>query len=167
MFRFVYLQNLQFFLGKSQNVNKNGKNWRIFLAIISVIYGHHLSYLFIIIEWTPTTVDLELESRKGQKKSRKGDLKPQGPPLYIYVVFGRFSSLYRFSVSISSLCLWCFRPPESGDWIWQVQCRGQRHTSRWSFIYFSITESMAIIISHNQFRSILGSRRQGSNELIN
>ena len=156
MFRFVYLQNLQFFLGKSQNVNKNGKNWRIFRAIISVIYGHHLSYLFIIIEWTPTKLGLELESRKG-------DLKPQGPPLYIYVVFGRFSSLYRFSVSISSLCLWCFRPPESGDWIWQVQCRGQRHTSRWSFIYFSITESMAIIISHNQFRSILGSRRQGSN----
>ena len=162
MFRFVYLQNPQFFLGKSQNVNKNGKNWRIFRAIISVIYGHHLSYLFIIIERTPTTVGLELESRKGQKRLKRW-FEASGPPLYIYVVFGRFSSLYRFSVSISSLCLWCFRPLESVDWIWQVQCRGQRHTSRWSFIYFSITESMAIIISHNQFRSILGSRRQGSN----
>ena len=58
------------------------------------------------VMWTPTKLGHELESRKG-------DLKPQGPPLYIYVVFGRFSSLYRFSVSICAFDVLDRRSPET------------------------------------------------------
>ena len=45
------------------------------------------------------------------RKGRKGDLMPQGSPLYIYTVFERFSSLYRSAlvstseVHVSTACL--------------------------------------------------------------